>query len=69
MIGRVFEHGERRAREMEEVAETLRAAGIDPIMAAATAHRQDWRRSFSEAEAPANPKELVAALSGLETPK
>src|SRR5262249_4945472 len=37
MIGRVVEHGERRAREMEEVAETLRAAGIEPIMAEATA--------------------------------
>lgn len=42
MIGRVVVHGERRAREMEEVADTLRAIGIEPIMAAATAHRQDW---------------------------
>ena len=35
-------HGERRAREMEEVADTLRAIGVDPIMAEATARRQDW---------------------------
>lgn len=42
MIGRVAEHGERRAREMEEVAETLRAIGIEPIMAEAAARRQDW---------------------------
>ena len=42
MIGRVVVHGERRAREMEEVADTLRALGIEPIMAAATARRQDW---------------------------
>ena len=42
MTGRVVVHGERRAREMEEVAETLRAIGIDPIMAEATARRQDW---------------------------
>jgi 3-hydroxyisobutyrate dehydrogenase-like beta-hydroxyacid dehydrogenase len=42
MIGRVVEHGERRAREMEEVAQTLRAAGIEPIMAEATARRQEW---------------------------
>jgi 3-hydroxyisobutyrate dehydrogenase-like beta-hydroxyacid dehydrogenase len=42
MIGRVLEHGERRAHEMEEVARTLRDAGIEPIMAAATARRQDW---------------------------
>jgi hypothetical protein len=27
---------------MEEVAETVRAGGIDPIMAEATARRQDW---------------------------
>jgi len=42
MVGRVVVHGERRAREMEEVAETLRAIGIEPIMAEATARRQDW---------------------------
>jgi 3-hydroxyisobutyrate dehydrogenase len=42
MVNRVVVHGERRAREMEEVAETLRAMGIEPIMAEATARRQDW---------------------------
>jgi 3-hydroxyisobutyrate dehydrogenase-like beta-hydroxyacid dehydrogenase len=41
-INRLIVHGERRAREMEEVAETLQEAGIEPIMAAATARRQDW---------------------------
>jgi 3-hydroxyisobutyrate dehydrogenase-like beta-hydroxyacid dehydrogenase len=41
-VGRVVVHGERRAREMEEVAETLRSAGVDPIMAEATARFQDW---------------------------
>jgi 3-hydroxyisobutyrate dehydrogenase-like beta-hydroxyacid dehydrogenase len=41
MVGRVVVHGERRAREMEEVAETLRAAGVDPIMTEATVRRQD----------------------------
>jgi len=40
--GRVVLHGERRAREMDEVAETLQAIGIDPIMAEATARRQYW---------------------------
>jgi len=40
MIGRVLEHGERRAHEMEEVAAMLRAAGIEPLMAEATARRQ-----------------------------
>jgi 3-hydroxyisobutyrate dehydrogenase-like beta-hydroxyacid dehydrogenase len=42
MIGRVVMHGERRAREMEEVAETLRSAGVEPIMAEATVRRMDW---------------------------
>jgi 3-hydroxyisobutyrate dehydrogenase-like beta-hydroxyacid dehydrogenase len=41
MIGRVAVHGERRARELEEVAETLRAIGVEPIMAEAAAKRQD----------------------------
>jgi 3-hydroxyisobutyrate dehydrogenase-like beta-hydroxyacid dehydrogenase len=41
-IGRVAEHGERRARELEEVAGTLRAAGIEPMMSEAIARRQDW---------------------------
>src|SRR5262245_50223375 len=42
MISRVVIHGERRAPEMEEVAETLQSLGIEPIMAEAAAHRQDW---------------------------
>jgi 3-hydroxyisobutyrate dehydrogenase-like beta-hydroxyacid dehydrogenase len=42
MVGRVVVHGARRAREMEEVAETLRSLGIEPIMAEAAARRQDW---------------------------
>ena len=42
LIGRVVEHGERRAREMEEVAETLRSVGVEPIMTEATARIQDW---------------------------
>jgi 3-hydroxyisobutyrate dehydrogenase-like beta-hydroxyacid dehydrogenase len=42
MVSRVVVHGERRAREMEEVAETLASLGIEPIMAEAAARRQDW---------------------------
>jgi 3-hydroxyisobutyrate dehydrogenase-like beta-hydroxyacid dehydrogenase len=42
MVSRVVEHGERRARELEEVAATLRAIGVEPIMAEATVKRQDW---------------------------
>jgi 3-hydroxyisobutyrate dehydrogenase-like beta-hydroxyacid dehydrogenase len=46
MIGRVVEHGERRAREMEEVAATLRSIGVEPIMTEAAARRQDWLAGF-----------------------
>jgi len=42
MVSRVVIHGARRAREMEEVAETLQSLGIEPIMADAAARRQDW---------------------------
>ena len=42
MVGRVVVHGERRAREMEEVAVTLREAGVDPMMAEAIVRRMDW---------------------------
>jgi hypothetical protein len=42
MVGRVLEHGVRRAREMEEVAATLSSIGIEPLMAEATAKRQEW---------------------------
>jgi 3-hydroxyisobutyrate dehydrogenase-like beta-hydroxyacid dehydrogenase len=46
MIGRVLEHGARRAREMEAVAQALRAAGIEPLMAEATARVQDWETTL-----------------------
>lgn len=39
LIGRTAIHGERRAHEMEEVARTLEAMGIEPIMADAAARR------------------------------
>ena len=42
MIGRVIEHGHRRARELEEVATTLRAIGVEPLMTEAIGKRQDW---------------------------
>jgi 3-hydroxyisobutyrate dehydrogenase-like beta-hydroxyacid dehydrogenase len=41
LLSRVAEHGRRRAAEMREVARTLEEIGIDPMMAAATAKRQD----------------------------
>ena len=39
LIGRTAIHGERRAHEMEEVANTLLAMGIEPFMAEAAAKR------------------------------
>jgi 3-hydroxyisobutyrate dehydrogenase-like beta-hydroxyacid dehydrogenase len=46
MVGRVIEHGERRAREMEQVAATLRGIGVEPLMTEAAAKRQDWGASL-----------------------
>ena len=42
MIERMVSHGGRRAAEMREVAATLRGIGIEPLMAEATAARQQW---------------------------
>jgi 3-hydroxyisobutyrate dehydrogenase-like beta-hydroxyacid dehydrogenase len=71
MIGRVVEHGERRAREMEEVAETLEAIGIEPIMASATARRQEWSaqaglKEYFGGEAPKTYREFLEAVAVLE---
>jgi 3-hydroxyisobutyrate dehydrogenase len=68
--GRVVVHGERRAREMEEVGGTLKAIGIDPIMAEATARRQDWsaRMKLKERFGPEGPKtyrEVVDVIAEL----
>ncbi len=41
LISRVAEHGKRRAAEMREAAQALRDVGIDPLMAEATAERQN----------------------------
>jgi len=70
MVGRVVLPGERRAREMEEVAETLRAIGIEPIMAEATARRQDWSaqldlRSQFGPDGPKTAGEVVDAIARL----
>jgi hypothetical protein len=56
-----------RAREMEEVAETLRAAGVDPIMTEAIVRRMDWSveaglLELFHGEAPASCRDLVGML-------
>ncbi|MCI0487756.1 MAG: DUF1932 domain-containing protein [Blastocatellia bacterium] len=68
MIGRVVEHGERRAREMEEVAETLRAAGVEPMMAEAIARRQEWGARLNlmetfEGRVPESYREVLRAIA------
>jgi 3-hydroxyisobutyrate dehydrogenase-like beta-hydroxyacid dehydrogenase len=68
MVGRVVVHGERRAREMEEVAATLREIDIEPIMAEAIVRRMDWSveaglKQFFQGEAPQNYRQVVEALA------
>jgi 3-hydroxyisobutyrate dehydrogenase len=72
MVGRVVVHGERRAREMEEVAETLRAIGVEPIMAEAAARRQQWSaelglRGRFGPEGPTTYREVLDVLAGTST--
>jgi hypothetical protein len=68
MIGRVVVHGRRRALEMAEVAETLRAIGIEPIMAEAAARRQEWSaqldlRSHFGPEGPKTYREVLDVMA------
>jgi 3-hydroxyisobutyrate dehydrogenase-like beta-hydroxyacid dehydrogenase len=42
LFSRVAKHGKRRAEEMREAAATVREAGFEPWMSAATAEKQDW---------------------------
>lgn len=51
MVSRALEHGIRRAEEMREAAETVREAGIEPLMASATAAREEWAAQYSSAHA------------------
>lgn len=41
-FSRVVQHGKRRAEEMRESANTVKEAGFTPLMAGATAEKQDW---------------------------
>lgn len=49
MIGRSVEHGARRSAEMREVAQTVREAGIEPLMSEASVVRQAWAAAHTEA--------------------
>ena len=66
MVGCVVVHGERRAREMEEVAATLREIDIEPIMAEAIVRRMDWSvaaglKQIFGGEAPKSYRDVVDA--------
>ena len=56
-FSRVVQHGQRRAEEMREAANTVREAGFEPFMAAAIADKQQWvadqARAGTFADAPA----------------
>ena len=41
-FSRVVQHGQRRAEEMREAAQTVREAGFEPFMAQAIADKQQW---------------------------
>ena len=41
-FSRVAQHGQRRAEEMREAANTVREAGFEPLMTAAIADKQQW---------------------------
>ena len=48
-ISRSLEHGTRRAEEMRESAKTVSEAGLEPLMALATAEREDWAAAHRHA--------------------
>ncbi len=53
-VSRTLEHGTRRAEEMRESAKTVAEAGITPLMALATAEREDWSAGHKNALAYSN---------------
>jgi 3-hydroxyisobutyrate dehydrogenase-like beta-hydroxyacid dehydrogenase len=62
MISRALEHGERRAEEMREAARTVAETGIEPLMATATAARQDFSARFPKALAGGTVAGMVDAI-------
>jgi 3-hydroxyisobutyrate dehydrogenase-like beta-hydroxyacid dehydrogenase len=61
MISRSLEHGTRRAEEMREAARTVGEAGVEPLMSAACARRQDW----AAGRASPDDKNLAALLDAI----
>lgn len=70
LIGRTAIHGERRAHEMEEVAETLKSLGIEPIMSEAAAKRIAWaaRQGLKEKFGDTAPESFHDVLDAIRAP-
>jgi len=71
LIGRTAIHGERRAHEMLEVAYTLRAIGIEPMMAEATARRIQWAadkglKETFPGDAPKDYRDVIKAIRAFD---
>lgn len=68
LVERHAVHGKRRADELLEVADSLREAGVDPIMADAGHRRMSWDvdRGFQDRFPKGNDPDWVAVLEGLE---
>ena len=71
LIGRTAIHGERRAHEMEEVSDTLRAIGIEPMMSDAAAKRIHWaagkglKETFADG-APTDYRDVIKAIRAFD---
>jgi 3-hydroxyisobutyrate dehydrogenase-like beta-hydroxyacid dehydrogenase len=48
-FSRVAQHGQRRAEEMREAAQTVREAGFEPVMASAIADKHAWMAAQARA--------------------
>lgn len=68
MISRALEHGERRAEEMREAARTVAETGIEPLMATATAARQDFSARFRDALSGGDVPGMVDAIRARMAP-
>lgn len=62
MISRALEHGTRRAEEMREAARTVAETGIEPLMATATACRQDFSARYPQAATAGTVAGMVDAI-------
>lgn len=69
MLSRSLEHGQRRAEEMREVAQTLREAGVSPWMSLASVERQVEAAGFAAARSRETLAEMLdEILDEMNTP-